>query len=267
MKSFKKILSVLIVVALIACCFAGCSSKNNEKYSDTVAIIGYTEEVEPFIYSVNDGNADGFIPDLWSNIFDSVKGDLKSYRFEKIDSDYVLEEDGGFVDGSGKEYSACLLMGAVRKNDGTFNQDYSYSEPIITDRVITVTKDGKVKNYADFSGKKIAVASSAARSAFEKNETIYNACASVTQFDDINDAVAKLDSGEVDAVVTDEFSYSPLTRDGDTVLDGELDKIEYVIACAKNSGWKDSINDAIYEMKSESYGDGDTFTPLVKKYF
>lgn len=89
--------------------------KNNEKYSDTVAIIGYTEEVEPFIYSVNDGNADGFIPDLWSNIFDSVKGDLKSYRFEKIDSDYVLEEDGGFVDGSGKEYSACLLMGAVRK--------------------------------------------------------------------------------------------------------------------------------------------------------
>lgn len=267
MKSFKKILSVLIVVALIACCFAGCSSKNNEKYSDTVAIIGYTEEVEPFIYSVNDGNADGFIPDLWSNIFDSVKGDLKSYRFEKIDSDYILEEDGGFVDGSGKEYSACLLMGAVRKNDGTFNQDYSYSEPIITDRVITVTKDGKVKNYADFSGKKIALASSAARSAFEKNETIYNACASVTQFDDVNDAVAKLDSGEVDAVVTDEFSYSPLTRDGDTVLDGELDKIEYVIACAKNSGWKDSINDAIYEMKSESYGDGDTFTPLVEKYF
>lgn len=268
MKSFKKILSVLTVIVLIACCFAGCSSNSDEKYSDTVAIIGYTEEVEPFLYQVKEnGSAVGFMPDLWSNIFDSVKGDLKSYRFEKVDKGYILEEDGGFADGSGKEYSACLLMGAVSKNDGTFNQDYSYSEPIITDRIITVTKDGRVKDYADFSTKKIAVVSDVAQSAFEKNETIYNACASVVQLDDIDDAIAKLESGEVDAVVTDEFSYCPLGRDSDTVLDGELDRIEYVIACAKNSGWKDSINEAIYEMKSESYGDGDTFTPLVEKCF
>ena len=50
-------------------------------------------------------------------------------------------------------------------------------------------------------------------------------------------------------------------------MENELDTIEYVIACAKYSGWKDSINEAIKELKDEEYGDGDTFTPLVEKYF
>ena len=267
MKMFKKVLSVLAVLALVAGCFAGCSSNAEEKYSDTVAIIGYTEEVEPFIYSISDGSAKGFVPELWEKIFDSVKGDLKSYRFEKVDKGYILEEDGGFVDDSGKEYSACLLVGAVAKNDGTFNEDYSYTESIITDRIITVTKENGVKDYSDFAGKKVAVVSDAAQAAFEKNETVYKACASVEQAADINDAVAKLDSGEVDAVVTDEFAYCPLGREGDKILDGELDRIEYVIACAKNSGWKDSINEAVREMKSESYGSGDELTPLVTKHF
>ena len=52
-----------------------------------------------------------------------------------------------------------------------------------------------------------------------------------------------------------------------TVLDGELDTIDYVIACAKYSGWKDSINEALYELQSEKYNDADEFTPIVEKYF
>ena len=51
------------------------------------------------------------------------------------------------------------------------------------------------------------------------------------------------------------------------VLDGEIDTIEYVIACAKYSGWYTTINEAVREIKSEDYGDGDEFTPIVKKYF
>jgi hypothetical protein len=55
--------------------------------------------------------------------------------------------------------------------------------------------------------------------------------------------------------------------DSYTVLDGELDTIEYVIACAKYSSWKDSINEAVRQLKDEKYGDGDEFTPLVEQYF
>ena len=267
MKNAKRIVSVLLAVIIIGACFSGCSSNQDEKYTDKTAVLGYTKEVEPFLIKSGDGSFGGFMPELWASIFDTVKGDLKEYTFEQVDEGYVLEEDGGFVSSSGKEYSACLLLGAVSKNNSTFNEDYSYSEPIITDRIITVTKADGVKDYSDFSGKRVVVVSDCAKTAFEKHKTIYASCLSVTEVQDINDALAQLDSDQVDAVVTDEFTYCPLGRDNDVVLDGEFDKIEYVIACAKNSGWKDSINEAIREMKSETYGDGDDFTPLVTKHF
>lgn len=270
MKLAKRMIAVIISVLLICAAFAGCSSNKGETYGDTVLIIGYTEEAAPFIESVNeDGTATGFIPELWKAIFDSVKGDLKSYRFEKVEEGYELESDGGFKDSQGKEYSAGLLMGAVSKNNGTFNEDYSFTEPIISDRIIAVVpKNSSVKSYADFAGKRVVTTDETSKAALEKQNTIFAACASVSDAKSIDDALAMLDSGAADIVITDEFQFIPK---GDTekyeALEGELDKIEYVIACAKHSGWKDSINEAIRELKSPDYNDGDGFTPIVVKYF
>ena len=269
----KKVFSVLLAAVLICTAFAGCSKNKNksliaEEYSDTALIIGYTEEAEPFIKAGKNGDATGFIPDLWKAIFDNVKGDLKQYRFEKIEAGYKLEDDGGFFDKDKKEYSAGLLMGAVSKNNGTFNEDYSFSEPIVTNRVIAVTaKNSKVKTYADFKGAKAVVTNETAKTAFEKNAAISSVCAKTEENNDVAKALADLDSGKADVVITDEFSFNPLeNKDNYAVLSGELDTIEYVIACAKYSGWKDSINEAIRELKSEDYGKDD-FTPLVEKYF
>lgn len=269
MKFIKKIGAVLCAVAVIAMCFSGCSNQNAEKYSSDTAIIGYTSEASPFITNVKNGKASGFEADLWEAIFDSVKGDLKNYRFEKVNDGYTLEEDGGFYDSSDREYSACLLFGKVAKNSGTFNKDYSYTEPIISNRVITIVPKGSnIKTYNDIDGAKVAVVGTVAKSALEKNTAIYNRCASV---DTITlDESTKTLGTKYDAVVIDELTYCPTdSAKANTydIIDGELDTIEYVIACAKNSGWKDSINEAIREMKSEKYGDGDEFTPLVEKYF
>lgn len=269
MKFVKKLVAVLCAVAVIAICFSGCSNQNSEKYSNETAIIGYVGEASPFITNVKDGKANGFEADLWEAIFDSVKGDLKNYRFEKVNDGYTLEEDGGFYDSSDREYSACLLFGKVAKNTGTFNKDYSYTEPIISNRVITIVPKGsKIRTYNDFDGAKVAVVGPVAKTAFENNTAIYNRCASV---DTITlDESTKVLGTKYDAVVIDELTYCPTdsakANDYD-IVDGELDTIEYVIACAKNSGWKDSINEAIREMKSEKYGNGDEFTPLVEKYF
>ncbi len=270
----KKIISILLCAALICCIFAGCSSNKKKdyiakEYSDTVLIIGYTEDAEPFIKAGKDGNAEGFIPELWKTIFDDVKGDLKQYRFEKIEKGYMLEDDGGFFDKDKKEYSAGLLMGAVVKNDGTFNEDYSFTEPIITNRIIAVTKTGgNIKSYADFKGARAVVTNDTAKAALDKNAAVRSALAKVDEGVEINKALELLDGGKADVVITDEFSFNPLeNKDNYTVLEQELDSVEYVIACAKYSGWKDSINEAIRELKSEDYGDGDGFTPIVEKYF
>lgn len=269
MKFIKKIGAVLCAVAVIAMCFAGCSNQNAEKYSSGTAIIGYTSEASPFITNVKNGKASGFEADLWEAIFDSVKGDLKNYRFEKVNDGYTLEEDGGFYDSSEREYSACLLFGKVAKNSGTFNKDYSYTEPIISNRIITIVPKGSnIKTYNDIDGAKVGVVGTVAKSALEKNTAIYNRCASVDTIT-LDESTKSLGT-KYDAVVIDELTYCPTdSAKANTydIIDGELDTIEYVIACAKNSGWKDSINEAIREMKSEKYGDGDEFTPLVEKYF
>lgn len=269
MKIIKKIGAVLCAVAIIAACFAGCSNQSSEKYSNETAVLGYTSEAAPFLTDVKDGKAKGFEADLWKAIFDSVKGDLKGYRFEQVDEGYTLEEDGGFFDSTDREYSACLLFGAVSKNNGTFNKDYSYTEPIITDRVITVVpKNSKIKSYADFAGAKVAVVGDTAKAAFDKNSAVSSVCAKADSVT-LDEALKSLGNG-YDAVVVNELTYCP-TDDAKAekynIVKGDLDTIEYVIACAKNSGWKDSINEAIREMKSEKYGNGDEFTPLVEKYF
>lgn len=265
----KKLLSVILCIGMLAALLAGCKGSSEQTYSDTVLIIGYTESQAPFLEVDENGQATGFFADLWEAIFDDVKGDLKSYRFEKIDEGYALEDDGGFTDDSGKEYSAGLLMGAVHKNSGTFNEDYSFTEPIITNRVIAITnKDSDFATYSALSETKAAVVGDAAKAALNANRSFKTALTSADEVNSIDEALEALDSGKVDSVITDEFTFCPTGKaENYHILNGELDKIEYVIACAKHSGWKDSVNQAIYELKSPDYNDADDFTPLVEQYF
>lgn len=275
MKITKRVFAVMLALTMIVLCFAGCSSNKEEKYADDKLIVAYTEDVSPFLEVGEDGKATGFMADLFAAIFDDVKGDLKSYTFEKVEKGYTLEEDGGFFNdensSSKKEYSAGLMMGAVAKNQDTFNEDYSYTEPIITNRVVAVTsKDSIVKSYNDFSKANVVVVGDVATKAFDKHVQIKNAAKSVTSANSFKEAASSFGKETNTVVVIDEFT---LYKDGKDavkdypVLEGELDTIEYVIACAKNSGWMWSLNEAIREAKSEDYGDGDTFTPLVEKYF
>ena len=265
----KKILAVLLSALLICAAFSGCSSEKKEKYSDEKLIIGYTEAISPFLEFDKDGKAAGFEAELWNAIFDEVKGDLKSYTFEKVEEGYTLEDDGGFFDSTGKEYSAALLMGGFSKNRGTVNEDYSFTEPIITNRVIAVTANGSErKSFKDFKGARVIVVSKNAKNAFDANTAISSVCKSVKEAKSAADALKMLDDGKADILVTDEFSFNPLKEAKNYfVMENELDTVEYVIACAKYSGWKDSINEAIKELKDEAYDDGDAFTPLVEKYF
>ena len=269
MKVFKKIFAIALCGILIASAFAGCSKSGEaDKITDKTMLIAYTDEVEPFLYKGKNGKLAGFDIDLFKKIYDNVKNDTKNYEFEKVDKDYKVGDDVAYTNKDGDEFIAYTMIGAVQKNVGSVNEDFSFTNDIITNRIITVTKSGNnISDYNDLSGKKLAVVTDIAKAALDKNATIKNNNKN-TLYPTIEDALSALDNGSVDAVITDEFNFSPLENaEKYQVLNGELDKISYAFMFKKGDWVVENWNEAIYELKSPDYNDKDEFTPMVEKYF
>lgn len=269
MKVFKKIFATALCGILIASAFAGCSKSGEaDKITDKTMLIAYTDEVEPFIYKDKNGKLAGFDIDLFKKIYDNVKNDTKNYEFVKVDKDYKVGDDVAYTNKDGDEFIAYTMIGAVQKNVGSVNEDFSFTNDIITNRIITVTKSGNnISDYNDLSGKKLAVVTDIAKAALDKNATIKNNNKN-TLYPTIEDALSALDNGSVDAVITDEFNFSPLENaEKYQVLNGELDKISYAFMFKKGDWVVENWNEAIYELKSPDYNDKDEFTPMVEKYF
>lgn len=269
MKVFKKIFAIALCGILIASAFAGCSKSGEaDKITDKTMLIAYTDEVEPFLYKDKNGKLAGFDIDLFKKIYDNVKNDTKNYKFVKVDKDYKVGDDVAYTNKDGDEFIAYTMIGAVQKNVGSVNEDFSFTNDIITNRIITVTKSGNnISDYNDLSGKKLAVVTDIAKAALDKNSTIRNNNKN-TLYPTIEDALSALDNGSVDAVITDEFNFSPLENaEKYQVLNGELDKISYAFMFKKGDWVVENWNEAIYELKSPDYNDKDEFTPMVEKYF
>ena len=269
MKVFKKIFAIALCGILIASAFAGCSKSGEaDKITDKTMLIAYTDEVEPFLYKNKNGKLAGFDIDLFKKIYDNVKNDTKNYEFVKVDKDYKVGDDVAYTNKDGDEFIAYTMIGAVQKNVGSVNEDFSFTNDIITNRIITVTKSGNnISDYNDLSGKKLAVVTDIAKAALDKNSTIKNNNKN-TLYPTIEDALSALDNGSVDAVITDEFNFSPLENaEKYQVLNGELDKISYAFMFKKGDWVVENWNEAIYELKSPDYNDKDEFTPMVEKYF
>ena len=269
MKVFKKIFAIALCGILIASAFAGCSKSGEaDKITDKTMLIAYTDEVEPFLYKGKNGKLAGFDIDLFKKIYDNVKNYTKNYEFVKVDKDYKVGDDVAYTNKDGDEFIAYTMIGAVQKNVGSVNEDFSFTNDIITNRIITVTKSGNnISDYNDLSGKKLAVVTDIAKAALDKNATIKNNNKN-TLYPTIEDALSALDNGSVDAVITDEFNFSPLENaEKYQVLNGELDKISYAFMFKKGDWVVENWNEAIYELKSPDYNDKDEFTPMVEKYF
>ena len=269
MKVFKKIFAIALCGILIASAFAGCSKSGEaDKITDKTMLIAYTDEVEPFLYKDKNGKLAGFDIDLFKKIYDNVKNDTNNYEFVKVDQDYKVGDDVAYTNKDGDEFIAYTMIGAVQKNVGSVNEDFSFTNDIITNRIITVTKSGNnISDYNDLSGKKLAVVTDIAKAALDKNATIKNNNKN-TLYPTIEDALSALDNGSVDAVITDEFNFSPLENaEKYQVLNGELDKISYAFMFKKGDWVVENWNEAIYELKSPDYNDKDEFTPMVEKYF
>lgn len=272
MKKIKKILAVVLCALTVALCFAGCSQSTvADEITASTLLIAYTQENKPFIYE-EDGKLTGLDVEIFEKIFKGVKNDYKNYKFVEVDADYKIGEDVYCVDKDGKDCIAYIMAGGVQKNVDDINETYTFTEDIINNKVITVTKDGNgVANYTDLNGKEIGVITGTAAAALDKHATVKNGCKSVNEYktENIAQAFADLDNGTIKALVIDEFNYytAEVDRESLIVLNGELENISYVYAFKKYDWYVDSINEAIKELQDPSYNDADELTPIVEKYF
>lgn len=232
-------------------------------------IIAYTEENSPFLYKNEDGEFEGFDAEIIKEIFDSVKGEYKDYTFVQVDAGYKLNEDVCFTDDSKNEFKAKIMCGGTQKNIGTINEDVNWSVNIIENNIITVVPAESRLIDSDIpSGSKAGVTSDIAMAALNRNQAYKNNFEEIKEYASVLEAFAALDSGEIDAVITESFDfYNMESNEKYTCLPGVLDKIEYAYQFAKNDDLSYSFNEAIREMQSADYGDGDTLTPLVEKHF
>lgn len=279
MKIMKRALALMLAVMFVVLCFAGCSGSkksaeitNQEDITKETMLIAYTEENAPFIYTDKEtGKLEGFDVEVFRTIFDDIKNEWKTFMFVKVDENYRLGEDVYYTDANGEDCIAYVMIGGVQKNVGDVNETYTFTDDVINNRVITITRaDGAVAGYNELNGRNVGVISGVAKTALDNHSTIKNNCKSVTEYkqSDIKKASEDLSKGKIQALVIDEFTFNKLDgKDSFKTLDGELDNISYVYCVKKWDWYKDPINNAIYELQSPDYNDADEFTPIVEKYF
>ena len=274
MKSIKKIIAVLLAVMLAAVLFAGCSKTNAKatEITKNTMLIAYTEENAPFIYTDENGELAGFDVEIIENIFETIKNEYKNYAFVQVEEGYVLNEDTAYTDENGNEFSAIIMCGGTHKNVGTANEDVVWSENIIENNIVTVVYQGSaITGYNNIAGAKVGVVSDAAIAALDMNATIKNSLASVTEYASADEAIAAFGTGSIDALVIDEFSFYNCEASNGVapfiVIPGVLDTIEYAFEFAPSNNYSSAFNEAVKEMLSADYGDGDTLTPIVEKHF
>ena len=235
MTKMKKILAVALCVLLLGSVFAGCSGKKAEQtteITDETLLIAYTADNAPFFQIDEKGNASGFEADLIAKIFDSIKDDCKNYAYVKVEPGYRLGEETAYTDKDGKTYIAYMAVGGLQKNDGTNNEDYSFTNTVISNRVVTlVKKDSKTALYQD------------------KADAV---------------VIDEFDLRTLDFILD---GKKQALSDWTTELSGQLDTVEYAFATAKYDRLKDDINEALLELKDPKYNDKDEFTPIVEQYF
>ncbi len=270
MKAFKKILAVVLCVLFISALFAGCqgSSKDGE-ITDKTMIIVYTEENAPFLYTGEDGKLTGFDVDIVAATFDSFKGDYKDYQFVQVEKGFKLGEDTAYTDADGKTYTSELMVGGVMKNVGTANEDYKWSADIIqNDYIAVVPADSQITSYNDIDKAIAAVSSKAALDALNANSAIANRLEAANLVDGAEAALAALAAGDAELAIVDSISFNALDgSDSYTVLAGTLGSDTYGFAFSHTSWYDESFNEAVKEMLSPDYGNGDTLTPIVETYF
>lgn len=242
----KKILSLVLVLAMALCLFAGCASKEGDT-SDKLTM-ATNAEFPPFEYLEN-----GEIVGADVEIAQAIAKKLgKELEITNIDFDAALT---GAATGKYDMAVAGITANDDRKKNMNFSVDYYTAS-----QAIIVMSDSEIATAADLSGKTIACQEGTTGEQYLMDNNY-----SIQSFKTGAEAVSAMTSGKVDAVVIDDAVARALSskQNGTTkVLDEALTKEAYAIALEKgDEELTKEINKALEELKTDG-----TLAKIFEKY-
>ena len=254
----KKILSLLLVMALAMTMFTACGSEEKSEESGKKAQLKMATNAEFPPYEYREGQ-------------DIVGIDVEMAQAvaDKLDMELVVEdmEFDSIVPAvvSGKQDIGVAGMTVTEDRLKSVDFTDSYAQAV---QVIIVKEDSKIKSVDDLfvegAGIKAGVQLGTTGDIFVTDDFKANKSGTVEEYNKGADAVQALVSGKIDCVVIDNEPAKKFVEanEGLKILDTEYVTEEYAIAVSKdNAELKDKINTALKELKEDG-----TLQKIVDKY-
>ncbi len=239
----KRILALLLALALIVVCFAGCGSKEK-------LVMGTNAEFPPYEFVDDNGNIVGIDAEIAKAVAEKMGYELE-IRDMKFDS-LITAVQSGNID--------FALAGMTVNEERLLSVNFSdtYATGI---QVIIVKEGSEIASVDDLEGKLIGVQSGTTGDIYCTDDYGQD---NVKQFDNGALAVAALVNGQVDCVVIDNEPAKNFVaaNTGLKILDTEYAVEDYAAAIAKeNTELLEKFNKALAELKAEGKLD-----EIIKKY-
>ena len=249
----KKLIAILLAVALLAVGFAGCASSKNDK--ETI-VVGYTIYA-PMNYLDEAGELIGYDTDLAKAVFENLGYNVV---FKEIDwnSKYV-DLASGTIDcvWNGFTCNTADDDGVMRSEKVDFSYNYMENR-----QVIVVKKDAGITSAADLSGKVAAVESGSA------GETYAKSFEGVTTkgFTKQTDCLFEINAGTCDFAVLDAQLAKSYAGKGDyaslSIVEELSSDVEYyAIGFKKGSELTAKVNAELEKLAADG-----TIAQIAEKY-
>ena len=268
----KKLLSVMLVVAMSMTMLIGCgstdTSSNAQAVTDEAAteastdaaartkfVVGFDAEFPPFGFMDDNGEYTGFDLELAEEVCARKGWELVKQPIDWDSKD--MELSSGSID--------CIWNGFTIQGR---EDEYTWSVPYVDNSQVFVVKtDAGISSSADLAGKNVGVQKdSSALAALEGDAADLAATfANLTQYADYNTSFMDLEAGALDAVAIDigVANYQISSRgDGYVILAEQLASEQYGIGFLKgNDELKNQVESTLMEMVNDG-----TFMSIAEKY-
>lgn len=247
MKKFIKVFSVLLAIALLAVCFAGCGAKDSGKAE---LVMGTNPHFPPYEFVDDDGKIIGIDAEIAQAVAEKLGMELviKDMDFESLLS--AVNTDSIDI------VLAGLTVTEERKQSVNFTQSYATGK-----QVIIVKKGSPIATVDDLEGKKIGVQSGTTGDIYCTDDFGEE---NVKQYTNGSLAVAALNNDQVDCVVIDNEPAKNFVaaNKGLEILETEYIVEEYAACVAKSdTELCKKVDKAITELKKDG-----TIDKILAKY-